>query len=468
MNKIWTITLKELRGTFQDRSLLLIMFAAPVAIATIIAVTFGNIGADTPPVQDIPVAIVNLDEGNANVNNGVILTGILTGEMTAANAASGTGDAGAQTTPVDCPSGESATAASSTASQELTGSDTTSSAMTLENLLEPTVLDDPAAARAGVEAGDYAAAVIIPANFTTSLGYTATDQSVDPTQIEVYANPENPIAGEIVRGVVDGIGTQLATVNIALAATLDTVSQNYGLVRMVQVVSSPEFTTTIQCAVNNSTAPITIDRQTVSGDALSFNPLVLFGASQAIFFALFTANGYANTIIEERRNWTLQRMLISPTTRTQILLGKMGGVFINVLVQLVLLFGAFTVIGSLLAGEFQFIWGRNILAIIVILLATALAVTGLGSIVAAASSTPEQSNVIGTVVAMGMALVGGSFGFSLPSPLPYLSVVYWGTDAFTQLAAGQDNIVLGAVILLVAGIVTFGLALWLFDRRLSE
>jgi ABC-type Na+ efflux pump permease subunit len=466
MNKIWTITLKDLRGTFQDRSLLLLMFAAPMAIATIIAVTFGNIGADTPPVQEIPVAIVNLDEGNANVNNGAIMAGILTGEMTAATAASGgtSTDTAAQT--ADCPQ-QDGTTSSSTASEELTGG-SANNAVTLETLLNPTVVDDPAAARAGVDAGTYAAAVIIPAEFTSNLSYSATDQTVDPTQIEVYASPEDPIAGEIVRGVVDGIGTQLATVNIALAATLDTVTQDYGLIRMVQVVSSPEFTAVIQCAATNAAAPITIDRQTVSGEAVSFNPIVLFGASQAIFFALFTANGYANTIIEERRTWTLQRMLVSPTSRTQILLGKMGGVFINVLVQLVLLFIGFTLIGSLLTGEFQFIWGRNIIGIVLIVLATALAVTGLGAIVAASSSTPEQSNIIGTVLAMGMALVGGSFGFTLPAPLPSFSVVYWGTDAFTQLAAGQNNFLPNAVILLVAGVATFVLSLWLFNRRLSE
>lgn len=463
MHKIWTITLKEVRSTFQDRNLLLMMFAAPLAIASIIAVTFGGISADSAPVQDIPVAIVNLDAGGPNINNGEILTGILTGEMTTQTAV------GAETDDeADCPTNEDATVASSTSEETLTGSDTANSALSLETLLEPTVLDDPAAARAGVEAGTYAAAVIIPADFTGNLTYSGPNQDIKPTQIEVYANPEAPISGEIVRGIVDGISTQLATVNIGLVATLDTVTDQYGTARLVQVVSSSAFTQTIQCAATGSIAPIQIDRQTVEGEEVQFNMLVLFGASQAIFFALFTAYGNATTILEEQRTWTLQRLLVTPTTRTQILLGKMGGVFFNVLTQLVLLFIGFSVIGSLLAGEIQFIWGQNIIGIVIVVLASALAVTGIGAIVAAAAKTPEAAQTIGTVISMAMAVAGGAFGFSVPMPIPYLSVVYWGTDAFTELAMNRTGYGIPVLVLLAAGIATFSLALWLFNRRLSE
>ncbi len=478
MNKIWTITRKEVQQTFQDRSLLIIMFAAPLAVATIIAVTFGGISAGGAPIQDIPVAIVNLDEGGINVNNGEILTGILTGEMTSQDAvAGGTGADAAETdSSTVCPVDESddtdstggATTAGSTSQETLTGSDTASSAITLETLLEPTVLDDPAAARAGVEDGTYAVAVIIPADFTANLTYSGPNQQITPTQIEVYGNPEAPISNEIVRGIVDGISTQLATVNIGLVATLNTVTDEYGMVSLTQVVTSPEFGTIIQCAVTNSTAPIGIDRQTVEGDEVTFNMLVIFGASQAIFFALFTAYGSATTLLEEQRTWTLQRMLVSPTTRTEILLGKMGGVFFNVLIQLVLLFIGFTVIGSLLSGEVQFIWGQNIVGIVLVVLAATLAVTGLGAIVAAVARTPEAAQTIGTVVSLTSALAGGAFGFTLPQPLPYLSVVYWGTDAFMELAMNQDGYVLGALVLAMFGVMTFSIALWLFDRRLSE
>lgn len=91
-------------------------------------------------------------------------------------------------------------------------------------------------------------------------------------------------------------------------------------------------------AYNPEFTPITIEQQTVTGEVATFNPMVYFGAAQAIFFMMFTAQGGATSLLAKRRDGTLQWMLVSPTPRMVILLGKLVGTLINCIVQLLLLF----------------------------------------------------------------------------------------------------------------------------------
>ena len=64
MRKVWTIAWKELYVRFTDRSLLLIMIAIPLAISTVVGLAFGGLGGSDINISDIPVALVNHDQGN--------------------------------------------------------------------------------------------------------------------------------------------------------------------------------------------------------------------------------------------------------------------------------------------------------------------------------------------------------------------------------------------------------------------
>jgi ABC-2 type transport system permease protein len=460
MRKIWAITRKDLYATFTDPALLLIMLAAPLAVATIIGVTFSGVGgANAAPVTDIPVAFVTLDagveQGGATQNNGAILRDIL---IPPDDLAADSADTAAERSPEAAACGYTPRRADASFDNSLW------------KLIHAVPFDDPAAARACVDNGAFAAAVVVPAEFSANLAYGPANPNLTPTEIEVYSDPDRPIAASIVGGVIDGIGAQLAAGNIAVAAVIDRyIAENpLNFARLGEFTGSPAFADGAEAAFGGGEPLLTVTRQTVAGAEATFNPLVFIGASQAIFFALFTASGGATSIIEERRNWTLQRLLISPTSQLQILLGKMIGVYATVLVQLGFLFIAFTLVGSLLAGELQFIWGTNLPAILLILLTSTLAVTGLGAITAAAARTPDQAGTIGAIVSLFSAVFGGAFGFNLGAPLNYFSVVYWGSDAFSTLASGGGAVALNALVLVVFGVVTFALALYIFNRRLED
>ena len=65
LRKILAMSWKEIYTTYTDRNLLLIMIATPLALATIIGLAFSgflNSGGNDVPIQDVPFALVNLDE----------------------------------------------------------------------------------------------------------------------------------------------------------------------------------------------------------------------------------------------------------------------------------------------------------------------------------------------------------------------------------------------------------------------
>ena len=189
---------------------------------------------------------------------------------------------------------------------------------------------------------------------------------------------------------------------------------------------------------------------------------------------MFTARGGAGSLLTERRQWTLQRLIASPTPRPAILLGQMLGTVVNCIVQLIALFIALTLIGSVIAGELQFIWGRNIPAILLMIVTVSIAAAGLGALITGLARSEEQANVIGSAVIIVMGLLSGSFfpvqaleSAPVVRVLPYLTINYWAVDAFLSLAIGEGSILLNVALLLGLGAVMFGIGWWAFNRQLD-
>lgn len=458
LRKIWAIASVNIYTTFTDRNLLIIMIVTPLILATIISLAFGNLGGGSSPITDIPVAVVNLDtppgeEAQVVNSSGIIVSAFIPPADTAAtdSAAMGTCEA-----------------------VQVADSEETTSNTSLTDLTEARQFDDAAAAKAAVDKGDYAAAVIIPAGFSESISYTQQNPEIKPAAIEVYGDSAQPISASIIRSVVEGFTNQLLTGQISVASTIGVMTERaqqnpaFGLGFMAASASG-SFQPDFSCAFTPGFNTITIEQQTVTGEQVEFSPLVVFGSAQAVFFALFTANGVAASIIEERRDGTLQRMVISPTPRIIILSGKLIATFLVVLLQLAFLFVGFTVIGSLLEGEIKSVWGNDYLAIAALILATSAATAGVGMFTAAIGKSAEQANIIGSIVSMLMGILGGAF-FAVSALgnfewVTRLSVVRWGSEGFTKLASGQGDIGLNLLFLALIGAMLFVVSLSVFSRR---
>jgi ABC-2 type transport system permease protein len=472
MNKLWVIALKDIRTRFTDRRLLLIMLAAPLLISTIIGLAFGGLGRTSSPIRDIPVAVINNDQPSANGTTfGTMLAGLLT---------EGKLPSDASTSMAACPQNSNQTSPAST-----------SSSITLAELIHGTVFDEnmaqqlvadnkidspsltlgspdylSSAAKAAVDKGIYTSVVIIPAGFSNSLNSLADPRQTQiKTSITVYGNAGDSLSAGIVRSIVDSITAQLISGNIAIGATMSVLARQQP--SALASASNLDLGKLFVCAfapgndlIQLADVPVQAAPTSTAGSLL-----VTFGSAQALFFALFTGQNGILSMYDERKNWTLQRILASPTPRWNILAGKLVGVLVSVLVQLLALVLALTLVASLIDGHFAFIWGTDFARLGLLLLAVSVAVSGLGMLLAGVLKGIEQANIVGSVLNIALGILGGAFGFQLPQSVSQFSLIYWARNAFDLLAAGRGDITPNVLVLFAEGAVMFGIGLFLFNRK---
>ena len=527
MRKILAIAWKELYTFFRDRNLLLLSFATPLVLSTIIGMAFGGLGdSDAPDFADIPLAVVNLDEGvdlqeainlqeqilnldalpfdlnnwalsfgdsgiglgslpddGSTLNFGDQLAGILLSRPAASVMLEG---AGIDVAEIGC---------SLLDESEDAGAVSFAAGSSLDDLLDATSVSDANLARAAVDSGEYVAAVIIPPGFSSRMipsfvfdedGRLRTQTLAEAGSVEVYANNGRPISARIVHSIVEGVVNQFVRINVAFSATLETSANtlldsfdrgDFDLSAVdisAPVAALQDLDTAVieplGCLIVPGASNITIAQQPL--DALQEAPqfaraIVPIGASQAVFFALFTGVFGIHSIYEERRQWTLQRLIVSPTPRIYLLAGKLLGNIVTVFLQILILLAALTIVASAVVGEPTLIWGSNIAVILGVTLALSLCVSGLGVFVVGLAKTPEQVVLFGPVINISLAVLGGSFGFVLPDQAAQFSLIYWGVDAYTKLANAQADIAVNLLVLFAQGAVLFLLGAWLFKRRLN-
>ena len=473
MDKLWRIALKDIRTRFTDRRLVIIMFAAPLAIATIIGLAFGGLGSSSSPISHIPVAVINNDQPAADGTAfGNILAGVLTtGQLPASADASlsacpqtandpGQGSAGMSL-------GEliSGTTFDETQAQSLVSGKKIDSLMISAGA--PTYLES--VGKAAVDKGLYSAVVIIPEDFSRALTSLSDPRLAQAsTTITVYGNGGDSLSAVIVRSVVDSNAAQLVSGNIAIGATLtELAAQNPTALSSLSRAKAQDMGKLFTCAFVPGNGLVQLADQPVQAapNTLAGTLLVTFGSAQALFFALFTGINGVLSMYDERKNGTLQRILVSPTPRWVVLGGKLVGTFASVLAQLVILMLALTAVGSLLEGRPTFIWGNDVGMLFLVLMAVSLAVSGLGVFLAGLLKDMEQALTIRQVLTMALGVLGGTFGFQLPRSVAQFSLVYWGRDAFDLLAAGHGDIWLNLLVLFVEGAVLFGIGLFFFNRK---
>jgi ABC-2 type transport system permease protein len=472
MNKLWAIAFKDTRNRFTDRRLLLIMIAAPLAIATIIGLAFGGLGRTSSPIRDIPVAVINADRPGADGTSfGTMLAGLLTAGQLPANT---------RNSLATCPqntaqSGGSSDQGGLTLAELIRGTAFDENAV--QQLVADKKIDPPSvpvgssdylnsAAKAAVDKGLYTAVVIIPAGFSAALTSLADPrQPQAAASVTVYGNAGDSLSAGIVRSVVDSIVAQMISGNIAIGATLTELARQQPAA--LAGASTLDLGKLFVCAFAPGNDLIRLANKPVQAAPTSTAGalLVTFGSAQALFFALFTGQNGILSMYEERRNWTLQRILASPTPRWAILGGKLVGVLVSVLFQLLVLVLALTLVGSLIEGHLAFIWGTDLGKLGLVLLAVAVAVSGLGMFLAGVLKGIEQANIVGPVLNIALGVLGGAFGFQLPRSVAQFSLIYWARNAFDLLASGRGEVSLNVLVLFVEGALMFVIGLILFNRR---
>ncbi len=416
MRKLFMIALKDLRLIFRDRSALVLMLLAPFVLTLGMGAVTGRFsGGASSSISDIPVVLVNHDEGTLG-------SALL--EM------------------FESPD--------------------------LADLLEPTSLINLDEAKAMVDKDETAAVIYIPAGYTASIIPAAGSATAsDLVQIEFYTNPTRPTSCGILKTILDQFISQVEIARISGEVTVSQLLEN-GLIDSSQAAAIGFAAGQEMAQSSMQRSSITINNLTASGKAMEFDILSYMAPGMALMFLMFTVTYGGRSLIVEDRQGTLPRMLVSPTPTPLILAGKVFGIFLTAVAQLLILIGGTSLL-------FRLYWGDP-LGMIVLVLAAAAGATGWGMLLAAFLKTPGQVATIGSAVMLIFGLLGGSFFdlSNLPKGIQAFSRITpnaWGLDGFSTLALGGTlkNILTPVGVLLGMGFVLFTIsAVWISRRGLSR
>ena len=414
MKKLFLIGFKDLQLMFRDRAALTFMLLAPFLLTIGMGFVTGRFSGSSSGLSDIPVVVVNQD----NEQLGNALTDLFSSEELAA-------------------------------------------------LMEPTASSDPAAARRLIDNDEAAAAVIIPTGFTRSIipaegtVFAAGYVEPDPVQIEVYTNPSRPTSAGVVKAIVDEF---VSRVEEGRTSGMTSITQLMQAGLLDPQNAEGEARQLFENVEQNETAAITLQKNQKGPAAIEFDILAYMAPGMALLFLMYTVSNGGRSILAERSQGTLPRLLVSPTSTPQVLGGKVLGIIFTGVAQV----GILILASSILFGVK---WGDTA-GLLLLILAAVIGATGWGMLITALARTPSQVGSIGSAIMLIFGILGGSF-VNLEQMPPFVRTLSkvtpnaWGLDGFTTLALGGrlPNLVEPITALLIMGAVLFGVAVLLFSRK---
>lgn len=188
-----------------------------------------------------------------------------------------------------------------------------------------------------------------------------------------------------------------------------------------------------------------------------------------IFFIVIPLSG---TLIQERKNRTMARLLTLPVPHAVIIGGKVAAYVSICLCQFLFILFIGTYLLPLL-GTPRLEIGSDPAAVAVIAMSICLAASGYGILVGSLARTFEQASIFGAVSVVIAALIGGIMVpvYAMPGALQKMSVLSplsWGLNAFMTIFVknGRLNMVLGEVGLLLAfSLISLLISWYVFVRR---
>lgn len=301
-------------------------------------------------------------------------------------------------------------------------------------------LEQPADARSRVETGQAAAAIVIPAGFSDAA------QAGRPSKIEIIGSADATLATQIATAVVQGFALSVEAVQVSVGTVL----------AAAPAPSDPAVTARLVQEAVAIASPIQLVEDRTQDRVASTT--TFYGASMAVLFVFFAVQFGVLSLLSERRAGTLARMLAAPISPRTVLLGK-------VLVSIVLGVLSMTIMVVATTLLMNARWGDPV-AVGGLILATVLAASGIALLVVGFARTEDQAGSLTAIVAMTLAVLGGSF-FPMsqaPAFMAQLSLITphaWFLQGINDLAsgAGIGAVVPSLVVLSAIGVATGGLGL---------
>ncbi len=305
-----------------------------------------------------------------------------------------------------------------------------------------------ARARALAANGTLEAVIVIPA------GFSARVQANQPASMQVIGNIDDPVSAQVAQSIAASYAADLNRARLSVA----TVVAGRGGTAL-----PPARIQALAARAAAAAAPVAVDD--VSAQTKELNQKSFFAAGMAVFFLFFTVQFGVTSLLEERSDGTLARLVAAPISRASILGGKLLTSFLLGVISMAVLVAATT----LLLGAS---WG-NPLGVAVLVVAAILSAIGIMALIATLAKNAEQAANWQSVVAVILGLVGGTFfpvsqAPGILSRLTFIAPQAWFLRGLGDLRAGSISVVwIPALAMLGFAVVTGAVALTRL-RHLAE
>jgi ABC-2 type transport system permease protein len=290
-------------------------------------------------------------------------------------------------------------------------------------------------ARARVAADEVSTAYLVPEGFSDAV---AANQ---PASIIVVANPDQPIGAQVGKAIADGYVSEVNAVRLSVATAIALGADDPAGLATAAALQAP---------------PVTLATGETEGRGFDF--ATFYATGIAVFFLFFTVQFGVLSIIDERENGTMPRLLIAPISKQSILAGKLAASFVMGVVSTAVLWLATTLV---MGAD----WGSS-LGVLILIVAGVAAAMGLTAAVATIATTADQAASITAFIVVVFGVLGGTF-FPVTRVSGVFEVVsrvtphFWLMDGFKRLSAGEGITdilpALGAILLFAAVLGTIGL-----------
>ena len=291
---------------------------------------------------------------------------------------------------------------------------------------------------------------VIPAGFSANM--EAGAPSVITVRRRGSGGDEGQIIGSILRGIAQDLAAEYELRNAIAALVSDTVPSD-GITATAQALA----------AEARETPPVNVVTESLAEDEADILDRLLPGV--VVMFLLFSVTIGAQTLIEDRRIGTLERLVTTRLSLEQLFIGKfLAGLSRGMLQVMVLMGLAFLVFR--IAGPLVFLQSM-VLAIVVAASASALGLT-----IATLARSQEQATWSSVFFTMFMTIFGGTF-FPVPDAgvlgiLSRFTLNKYAINAFEGILNGTSTLAdQWFEIALLGGVTLVGLVIARTQFRIS-
>lgn len=307
------------------------------------------------------------------------------------------------------------------------------------------------------------AAIIIPEDFSDN--FSAGKE----TKIIVLKDPADRVVPSVIRDIVTKVISQFNSKRLGVdvaSATLEAFNNEELIKRQINIDYRPYIAYAGKLTDELIDDPVIDVEDKAAVEDSSVHKATPFESNvpgYAVMFILFGTTFAAGTLLAEKEDGTLKRLVVAPISKMSILGGKLMSNFLQALAQALILFS----IGHWIFGMWL---GRDIIALVLLIFATAFAATGLGILLAAFCKTKSQVRGIAVMVVLVNSALGGSWWplYIVPETMQkigHITLTAWAMDGFNNLliyGKTLESITLSLFVLIGMGTIFFSLAIGKF------